>query len=49
MKYEEYVEKHILQPLGLANTGFDYTKRFVLMQYRLQVYVCLCVCNGMYL
>ena len=25
MSYEDYVEKNILQPLGMSNTGFEIT------------------------
>ena len=26
MTYEEYVEKYILEPLNMKNTGFEFTK-----------------------
>ena len=29
MTYEDYVIKNILQPLGLTNTGFNITKRYI--------------------
>ena len=33
MTFEDYVNKFILQPLGMTNTGFKYTEE----------YVCTCV------
>ena len=30
MTYEDYIEKNILQPLGMKNTGFTYTDELVL-------------------
>lgn len=29
MKYEEYVQQNILNPLGMKRTGFNFTKRYI--------------------
>ena len=29
MQFEDYIQKFILQPLGMTNTGFEYTQEYV--------------------
>ena len=31
MQFEDYVQQFILQPLGMTNTGFEYTQEYVIL------------------
>ena len=41
MMFEDYVKEFILQPLGMTNTGFEYSQEYVLYVYNLT-----CVLSG---
>ena len=46
MSYEKYVEKQILQPLELTNTGFDYTGELVIILMCIKCVQCVyCMYN----